>query len=170
MDVANIDVSLSQGRLLVKKDFVLLAISMVISCLLPLLTLVLPFTSEMEWESDVIIAMVLGDLFSIALMGLTIFLIVKDKKVKSKVRLWLEDAIRVRAIANYVGEVRFGGPAKATKIQVDFVLDGKHYYKESTVKLLGGQAGYNSAFNKYANKHVKIMYSPKYDEVMIVKN
>ena len=170
MDVSNIEVSLSKGRLFVKRDFVLFAILLVVSFIFPLLTIILPFIPEMEWESDVIIAMVIGNLLSIALMALSIFAIVRDKKVKSEVQLWLKDAVKITAIANYAGEIRFGFQAKATKIQVDFVLDGKHYYRESTVKILGGEAGYNSAFNKYVNKYVRIMYSPKYDEVMIIKN
>ncbi len=59
---------------------------------------------------------------------------------------------------------------KATKIRIDFYCNDAAFRKESTVKVFGGQSGYVGCFNNYADKEVNILYSPQYDEVMIIKD
>lgn len=169
MDISNIDVSLSRGKLFVKTDYILLSVCLFIFCLMPLLTVVFFFIPEIEWDRELIVVLIITNLLSFACMSIPIFLFAKDKKTKSKVRIWLEDAIELKAFVNYVDEkIALLQPA-ATKIQVNLILDGKHFYKESSVKHSGWQPGYDKFFTKYVNKEVKIMYSPKYDEVMIIK-
>ena len=169
MDISNIDVSLTYGQLYTKKHFSLLYICLAISLLMPILTVVLFFLPDVEWDRFLIVTVVLFNLFSLFLLAVVIFALAQDKKAKNKVRLWLEDAIEIKAFANFVSEKMTSLTSIATKIQVDFMLDGKHYYKVSGVKHAGWQAGYDKAFTKYVNKEVNIMYSPKYNEVMILK-
>lgn len=42
--------------------------------------------------------------------------------------------------------------------------------RESTARVYGGGEGYVGCFNKYADREVNILYSPKFDEVMILKD
>ena len=93
MDVSNIDVSLSQGQIFTKKHFIILYVGMVVSCLMPILTIVLLFLPEVEWEREFVGSVVLFNLFSLALLSLIIFLLIKYKRIKNKIRIWLEDAI-----------------------------------------------------------------------------
>ncbi|GHV02932.1 hypothetical protein FACS1894211_15200 [Clostridia bacterium] len=59
---------------------------------------------------------------------------------------------------------------KAIKIQVRFKIAGQQHKKESTAKVLGGWKGYLGAYKKYADGEIRILYSPKYDEGLIVKD
>lgn len=49
-----------------------------------------------------------------------------------------------------------------------FKYNGEKIAKYSTAKVFGGQIGYLGTFNKYANKKVTILYSPSFDEVLIL--
>ncbi|MDR3021716.1 MAG: hypothetical protein LBU60_03465 [Clostridiales bacterium] len=68
---------------------------------------------------------------------------------------------------------------KMTSIRVKFEIDGQLYEKDSVLgeyeigykeKKGAVKKGYHRFFNKYADKHIRILYSYKYDEVMILKD
>lgn len=62
---------------------------------------------------------------------------------------------------------RYGFPFRTSAIKVKFKYDGKVYNKLSTYK---GYTSYLAIYNKYADREILIAYSPKYDEVMILKD
>ena len=162
MEISDIDVSLSQGQLFRKKHFFALYVGIFVSCLLPVLTIVLICLPEVEWDRQLVGTVLICNVFSLALLSLFIFIKRKDSRAKEKVAIWLEDAVELKAYS-----VGLGLRQNGTKIKVDFLFDGKHCYKESTAKVFGGYDGYVNCFNKYVNRELKILYSPKYDEVVI---
>ncbi len=56
------------------------------------------------------------------------------------------------------------------KIEIKFGYKNKKIKKVSTAKVFGGKIGYLSTFNKYADRQVKILYSPTFGEVFILKD
>ena len=50
----------------------------------------------------------------------------------------------------------------------DFVFDSVRYVPQPV--LVDAKNGYFKILSKYANRSIKIMYSPKYEQVMILKD
>ncbi len=169
--IENIDVSLSLGNILDKKQLCVLYLGIGISCCFPLLTLVMLCIPQVEWDIQVSVLMGLGNIFSVALLSVFVFIKCKDSRLKKQIAVWLEDAIEVKgAYSKQIDEKRLGFQPKAIKIQVKFCLDGKSYKRESTAKVFGGITGYVGCFNRYADKEINILYSQKHDEVLILKD
>ena len=61
---------------------------------------------------------------------------------------------------------------KSYKLQVNFDFEGKNYSFESKNKhiefVFWEPDGYDEIWQKYADKNITILYSPKYEEVMII--
>ena len=170
MQISNVDVSLSQGRILNKSQLFLIYFSMAVCCCFPLLTIIMLLIQQIEWDFELALLMSSLNILAIAFLAVLIYIKVKDKKLKNKIMIWLEDAVEIKAYSKKVGENRLGLQPKAIKIQVQFSLNGLNYIKESTAKVFGGWDGYVGCFNKYADREVNILYSPKYNEIMIIKN
>lgn len=169
MALSNIEASLSCGNFLSKKQLGFLYISMVICLIMPLLTLILIIIPQVEWDSKLILTMTLVNIIFLSFLGVMIYVKVKNDKIKKKIIMWLYDAVELKAYCKKVDENRLGIQPKAVKIQVKFEYNNKTYSRESTAKIFGGQQGYLSIYKKYVNKKIRILYSPKYDEVMILK-
>ena len=109
---------------------------------------------------------------TIAIMLFTILIIALKAyigKGKHKATLWLEDAIVLEAYAKSVGQtlhVRNMIARTATAIEVSFEYDDKRCVRQSTYK---DKPLYLAVYTKYADKKILIAYSPKYDEVMLIK-
>ena len=106
------------------------------------------------------------------------FLLITHHKIRSKIKLWLQDSVHLTAISNAVGAYKYnqGGfiPTTSTKLMLTFKYNGKQIIKYSGRELPGGSPqsskyGYSRAFTKYANKEIPILYSPKYDQVLLLK-
>lgn len=96
--------------------------------------------------------------------------IIKNYKRRKVILLWLQDAVEIKA---YAKTLSTWGPifeAKSTRLQVNFTFNGKKITKISQGKQLGVPDGYHRIWTEYADKEINILYSPKYDEVMILKN
>lgn len=100
-----------------------------------------------------------------------------NEKCRNDIKLWLTDAVELEAYARKKEEIQ---PDNAIdnlfrlgvyKIRVEFKYDGVYYAYESR----GGgtrfrsETGFHKIWKKYVNKKVRIMYSPQYKEVMILK-
>ena len=99
--------------------------------------------------------------------------VAKNEKLRDNVNLWLEDAVEVKAFSKKIGVMRAMGIVKGVRLQVDFVIDNIHYSRESTYYdslSKKFKAGYYVMWSKYADRQINILYSPKYDEVMILKD
>jgi hypothetical protein len=125
---------------------------------------------QVEWDSLTIFGMVGGDIFSFAFLAVLIFIKNDNNKRRDKIILCLEDAIETTAKSVKIGEIRLGFQPKSVKIQVRFKVNGKTYIRESTAKVFGGWEGYLGVYKKYADREICILYSQKYDEVLILKD
>lgn len=76
--------------------------------------------------------------------------------MKKEIKLWMQDAIETDAYCVCVDKRIF-----TSMILVTFNYKGE---KKSITS-----NGYSWIFNKYVNQQIKILYSPKYGEVMILK-
>lgn len=168
--ISDIDVSLSQGQLYSTKHFIVLWFAFISSSLLIIVGIVSLVLSCIEWDSEILIGGILCILIGIGFLIVVSYCLMKDKKIKRQAVIWLEDAIELKAHSHKIDEHRLGFQPKATKIQIDFILNNNHYKIESTCKVFGCYEGCVGCFNKYADRDVNILYSPKYNEVFIIKD
>jgi hypothetical protein len=168
MQILNIEASLSQGNLVAGRKLGLLYFVLATSLFIPQITIILLFAS-VEWDIQMIFSLVTANIMSLLFFAFLVFAIVKNNEHKKKVLLWLEDAIEVNAYSKNIGENRLGIQPKAVKIQVKFKINNKVYTRESTAKVFGGWEGYLGVYKKYADKEIKILYSQKHDQVLILK-
>ena len=168
--LSSIDVSLSRGQLYGKKQFIVGWIAIISAIILMLIGSISFVLAVMDWDSQIFIVAILCVIIGIAFLVTIICQFQKDKKTKKEVSLWIKDAIQIRAIAEVMDSFRAGFQPIGVKICVKFYIGEIAYVRESTVKPLGGKIGYSSAFKRYLNRPIEILYSPMYDEVLILKN
>ena len=106
---------------------------------------------------------------SLCILIFAVYLVVKDFRVKSKVKMWLNDAVVLKAYSMKTGEYKSFLFPNACAIDVKFSFNGINYVKSSNIKTFGGKTGYLTTLEKYANREIDIAYSPKFDEVLIIK-
>lgn len=92
---------------------------------------------------------------------LTYFL-VRNVVYAKKYKRYLEDCVILDSYAKPIEKGFSGGIVivNISKIQVSFVYNKKHYSVSSKYALL--------SYNRYINKSIKIAYSPKHNEVLIL--
>lgn len=167
--LSDIDVSLSRGQLYGKKQLVVGWIGIISAVLLMTLGIASIILSCIEWDVQIFSSALMGVVIGAAFLAVLIYYFIQDKMIKKEVSLWLQDASIVQATSEEVDSFRAGFQPIGVKIRVRFDINGIAYARESTTKVFGGKIGYSNAFKKYTNRKIKIMYSPKYDEVMILK-
>lgn len=105
---------------------------------------------------------------------------------QEKIRLWLADAVLLDAycyrsfddpsIMNMCWSAvnqndNKRGNSFGAKISVSFFYDNQQFVRRSGSKkqntFLYQIDGYNAVYKKYVDRNIKILYSPRYDEVMI---
>ncbi|MDE7296709.1 MAG: hypothetical protein K2N84_05530 [Clostridia bacterium] len=101
---------------------------------------------------------------------LFLIMLIKNETMRKKVQLWLEDAVIVKAQSKNADRLyQFG--VSCPKIQVNFVIDGVQYNRQSkSIGTKTNKQGYHHFWSKYADREITIAYSPKYDEVMILND
>lgn len=174
MNITNIEASLKHGRLFTGKWIIILRFGLGVGLLFPFLTilmLIITLTIGMDWTYEMIFSMIGGNIFGLCILLVYILCIVRNEKLKQKISLWLENSVQVKAYSRSIGSVRLGIQPKQVKIQVDFMIDGKQYSRVSAGKMLGGgPEGYHKIWAYYADREIDILYSEKYDEVLILKD
>lgn len=121
-----------------------------------------------QYDSNSIALIVGGSIAVVILVGSTVGIQVFFERGKKKAMLWLGDAVVVDANAESNGsefQIRVV-MSYASAIKVTFSYNGKSYERYSVYK---GKPMYLWVFNKYVGRRIKIAYSPKYDEVMLIK-
>jgi len=165
MDISKIEASLSHGGFLTGQKLAVIYVGLVVPLLFPLITVMVVITAltgGMEWEGEVIGVLIGCNILGALLFSFMIWLKRKNDKLKSKIILWMEDTIELTASVARLDGFGF----KPYQVQFDFEIDGKNYYRISPA---GNSAtGWQKVFAQYANKEIKILYSPKYDEVLIL--
>lgn len=173
LKLQDIDASLTYGQIFTAKVWKSLFIFMYVSCGLVGICIIVmligvPLTIG-TYSSDDIIVLVCGSISVFILFSLAVLLDKFFKKGKKKATLWLEDAVVLEAYAKSIGQtlhVRNMIMRTATALEVSFEYDDKRCVRQSTYK---GKPLYLAVFTKYADRKILITYSPKYDEVMLIK-
>lgn len=118
---------------------------------------------------------ILGCLFMSLVLPLILGLLIKrNEKNRKEIRSWLLDAVELIAYVREIGIIKSYLPANNLyKIRVEFNYDGCNYKYESRGKQLSATKdtyGFLNVWKDYINKKVNILYSPKYHEVIVLKD
>ena len=105
-----------------------------------------------------------GILFS----GTALYLIVKNYINCKNCKKWAQDAIELYATSVGIKKAHFAfSNIGLRKLKVSFKYNKKKYVKYSGTKQTNG---YDRVFLKYSDAQINILYSPQFDEVMIIKD
>lgn len=113
-------------------------------------------------------------IFAFSFLPIILFILLhRNEKIRKEVEKWIEDAIMADAYIKSIDK-RAGVIISLIKFQVDFDIDGIHYTRTSEEEKqilfsFKSTKGYFPYMSSYIDKKVKILYSPKYDQVMILK-
>lgn len=109
----------------------------------------------------------------VPMAALIVYVLITKHRLKKKIYRWMEDAVSLYAESFAVSRIRFVlAWHSETKLKLIF-----HYKKEKIVLYSGDPAknyhilkanGYYRVLEKYSDRKVDILYSPKYNEVMFV--
>ena len=159
-----------------KKKILISYLCIVVLCLslLSLTIVMISIEQSNSYDSvfSFVITIIISSFIYLLLPTVLAILITLNERMRKLVNLWLEDAIIVEAFAKNIGVKSQFGLFKSVKLRVEFDLEGIHYSKESQSKHYKNskfEQGYYRIWSKYADKKVKILYSPKYDEVMVLE-
>ena len=168
MSVFDIDISLNLGQLIYGRKWWWIIALFVLAGMLSICTLIMLFM-PINFTVEIICCLVGCNLLSLCILIFAVYLVVKDFNIKSKVKMWLNDAVVLKAYSIKTMEYKSFFFPKACTIDVKFSFNGINYIKSSNVKTFGGKIGYLTTFEKYADREIDIAYSPKFDEVLIIK-
>ena len=90
--------------------------------------------------------------------------------VDKEIKLWKDDAVQLKATSKIIDEETFIGEIPTTYYKIEIYFK---YQNKRIKKISGGQKrfkGYATIYRKYSNRVIDILYSPKYDQVMILKD
>lgn len=178
-DLSNIVFTLTRGKFNgeSRKKIIIPYVIFVVLCILGIILAVTMMSIEYVENKDsiaslveAIISVVVG--FSISPCVLY-FLILRNEKIRKDVYLWLEDAVELNAYSKNIGTKYWLG-IPSIRLQVEFDLNGVHYVRSTDNEVRGAldkgrPVGYFAHITKYADRKIKILYSPKYDQVMVLK-
>lgn len=101
--------------------------------------------------------------------GIGLYIILKNMLLKKRIKVWVQDAIILNAFVWKIahGYSRTGFPVKKNvKIKIQFFHENNFIFRCSGTK---ESNGYDTVFYQFIDKEIDILYSPKYDEVMLLK-
>ncbi len=168
MDVFDIDISLTLGQLIYGRKWWWIIALFALASMLPVCTLIMLFT-PINFTVEIIFCLVGGNIISLCILIFAVYLVVKDFIIKSKVKMWLNDAVVLKAYSIKTSEYKSFLFPSACTIDVKFSFNGINRIKSSSVKTFGGKISYLTTFEKYADREIDIAYSAKFDEVLIIK-
>jgi hypothetical protein len=123
---------------------------------------------ESGFDTDTLSILLAGNILDLAIFTFCLVVVLHGYKLKKKIRLWLEDAVELKAYAKKQDDyTEFIKPS--AKISVHFKINGKKYSRVSEGKSGSLPKGYHGIWTKYADKEIDILYSPKYDQVLVLK-
>lgn len=169
MDYDYIDSSLQYGKVISKRQFKIIKICLGVLFLGPLISvcvLITCFCGIMPMDNDIKLTIILLNVEFCFFIIIIIYIIYYYKKLYKNISLWLNDAVKTKAFVRRMDEISLN--YKPFQVEFSFEIEGKEYKRLSTH---GGLiVGLNKRYIKYHNKTVNILYSPKYDQVMMLKN
>ena len=128
------------------------------------------------WISDITntfaqrLIMIVAYLISILMMIAYFVAVIQNEVVKRKLMKWLEDAIQLKAYTEGIEHpIQTRYTAGIMKLKISFKYEGKLIKKYSgSNEDIYSNNGYDRIFNQFADKEINILYSPKYDEVILL--
>ena len=113
--------------------------------------------------------------FAVGLVPLlALFLVFLNRK--KKIMIWLKDAVEGKGITKTIGKREWMLGASLIKLKIEFNINGVKYVRytgNANVSLYWNyhaKDGYYSGIEEFADRQVKVLYTPTYDEVMILNN
>ena len=176
-DVTNIAATLKYGWFDGKQNKLTWIVYSLFSllCVGGLIFAIIMATNDFDSGSDSLIKfifiMIGGSIGLLFLPIIFLVMLLKNNSHKKEILLWMEDAVELTAFSGKIGE-KWGVPP-VYKIRVEFEYNGNKLYRDSTCKPIGGgmiENGYQRVWKDYLDKKIRIFYSPKYDQVMVINN
>lgn len=122
----------------------------------------------------------MGAFFAIGFLAMvgcaSVFLVdlIKNHRHLKAIRLWMQDAVPYTVFAEEAGRQYLvnGFGRYAARIVVRFSYHGREIVRLSGEGSKGPltKEGFFPAWNKYCNREIDILYSPKYDQVIELKD
>ena len=112
-------------------------------------------------------------LFTAALMYMLFgYILKKNNNIKKLINLWLTDEgiIKTSAHAIEIDSYAYNSFMKESKILLRFFIDDVLYERESASKEPFRPQGYSRIYSKYANKVIDILFSPKYNKILLLES
>lgn len=168
-----VDASLEHGRIFTKSFigwiYVFLGFAILVTILLIALAI---YYSELNYLYGLVLICIV--------IPCLVFIVFYHNKLIRTIIPFIDDAVELSAEAIEVGcssQVEsLVVPTIRKKISIKFVYNGTKIIRLSGKKgydkpyLYNSKAGYEKIFTKYANRKIQIFYSPKYDQVLILKD
>lgn len=115
-------------------------------------------------------------IFFAILVGISIQVVAHQSKARRDIKRWLVDAVELEAYCEEIeGSSDTLKQGSIGRVQVLFTYNGENktlmsQYGANVKFGMAAKYGTGTFFSEYVNKTVKILYSPKYNEVMFLKN
>lgn len=168
MSNCNFVSSLQYGKIPSKGEYTLLWVFVYLLFLIPLTTICIAITIScgvMSWEKEIIIALILVNVMFCIFIIITVYMLKYYRKLYKNIEEWIKDSVVTTATVKRMDLV--SSSYKPYQVEFNFEIDGQNFKRLSSSG--GVIVGLNKQLVKYHNKTVKILYSPKYDQVILLK-
>ena len=162
-----ITASLKYGKVFLGVRKTLLYVILFVSFLFPCITigmLLSHYFGVLDLTPSMKLPLIFGNLFSLVVFGVVFWRIVYNHRLLNKIEIWLEDAVLITATAKRLDLI--DAKYKPYQIEVSFSFDNK------AQKHMSGAGNFIIGYYKFIiekEKKMQILYSPKYNEVLILE-
>ena len=164
---SNIAASVKYGKYVGRRDLIGLYALLITAMLIPIVTIAVVISSReglMVLESKIVITLILINTFALFLICVAVSLLLYHKRNIKEVQKWKQDAVVLKAS---VYRLDLLSPVYAPyQIAVRFYING---VKKEQTQRPNKFLGYHKMLVKYVGKQISIAYSPKYDQVIILR-
>lgn len=171
MDKRDIQIEgvLDQGIILRNGRLAVLWMVLLFPLLFPIITLCVGITvwvGAMEWDKYVVGGLVGANLFGLICFVPSLYVLIKNIKLKKSLEIWLEDSEMVNA--HILRRDLIDVNSVSRQLEVNFVFQEQAIIMRSTDNLMSKYK--NKWFLKYADKNVEVLYSPKFRKIIFYKS
>ena len=178
-DLSNVAGTLKNGIFMgvnrkkaVQTYFILGAVwALIVAAVVAVLCVVWVYTDFLSAGYFVVGLVIFPVLFSVV-PALFLVAYMRNERSRKEILLWLDDAVELEAYSTRIADLD-SGVSKTTRIQVDFDFNGERLSRVSEGRMLGDKTspdGYHAIWTDYADRKIRILYSPKYDQIIVLKD
>ena len=164
---SNIAASVKYGKYVGRRALMGLYMLLATATLIPIVTIAVVISSHeglMVLESEIVITLIFINTFALFLICVAVSLLLYHKRNIKEVQKWKQDAVVLKAS---VYRLDLLSPAyDPYQVAVRFTYNGAQ--REQTQRP-NKFLGYHKILVKYVGKQISIAYSPKYDQVIILR-